>query len=115
MTVIEKDLTLIDKNQALLAELGLTPYASRLLAALLVAEGPLGSAELANLTGVPRTSIYQVMHNLSGRGMVTEPPTHGASQWRATPRGVALALTAEAKLRVKLVEAGCQRLVAGAR
>ena len=63
-----------------LQALGLRPYAARLLLALLRA-GSGNSAELAELSGVPRTSIYQVMAALSDQGLATAVPTRGVAVW----------------------------------
>lgn len=63
-----------------LQHLGLRPYAARILLALLHA-GSGNSAQLAELSGVPRTSIYQVMEGLARQGLVEVVPTHGPTVW----------------------------------
>ena len=63
-----------------LQELGLRPYAARLLLALLRA-GAGSSAELAELSGVPRTSVYQVMEALTEQGLAQPVPTYGPAVW----------------------------------
>lgn len=63
-----------------LQELGLRPYETRVLVALLSA-GTANTAELAELSGVPRTSIYQVMRSLTQQGMAEPVPNHGPAVW----------------------------------
>ena len=63
-----------------LEELGLRPYAARVLLALLEV-GSGNSAQLAELSGVPRTSIYQVVELLARQGLVTSVPTLGSATW----------------------------------
>lgn len=61
-------------------ELGLPPYQSRVLVVLLMV-GSANSAQLSELSGVSRTSIYKVMDALA-REMLVEPvPTHGPTVW----------------------------------
>lgn len=67
-----------------LQALGLRPYAARLLLALLRA-GSGNSAELAELSGVPRTSIYQVMAALTDQGLAEAVPTRGVAVWTCPP------------------------------
>ena len=43
--------------------------------------GRANSAELAELSGVPRTSIYQVMRSLTQQGMAEEVATRGPAEW----------------------------------
>ena len=63
-----------------LQELGLRPYAARLLLALLqVGSGT--SSQLAQRSGVPRTSVYQVMEPLIQQGLVEAVPTVGPAVW----------------------------------
>jgi sugar-specific transcriptional regulator TrmB len=63
-----------------LQELGLRPYEARVLVALLRA-GSANSAQLAELSGVPRTSTYQVMEALTDQGLAERVPTHGPAVW----------------------------------
>ncbi len=63
-----------------LQELGLRPYEARVLLALLRA-GSANSAQLAELSGVPRTSTYQVMEALTDQGLAERVPTHGPAVW----------------------------------
>ena len=63
-----------------LQELGLRPYAARLLLALL-RTGSGTSAQLAELSGVPRTSVYQVMQALTEQGLAEAVPTYGPAVW----------------------------------
>lgn len=63
-----------------LQELGLYSYAARLLLALLrVGSG--SSAQLAELSGVPRTSVYRVMKALTEQGLVEAVPSFGPAVW----------------------------------
>lgn len=63
-----------------LQELGLRPYEARVLLALLQA-GSANSAQLAELSGVPRTSTYQVMEALTDQGLAERVLTHGPAVW----------------------------------
>lgn len=63
-----------------LQELGVRPYAARLLVALL-RSGSGTSAQLAELSGVPRTSVYKVMGALAEQGLVEAVPTFGPAAW----------------------------------
>jgi len=63
-----------------LQELGLRPYEARVLVTLLRG-GSAGSAQLAQLSGVPRTSIYPVMKTLIKRGLATQIPSDGSIAW----------------------------------
>ena len=63
-----------------LQELGLRPYEARVLLALLRA-GSANSAQLAELSGVPRTSTYQVMEALTEQNLAERVPTHGPAVW----------------------------------
>jgi len=63
-----------------LQELGLRPYEARVLLALLRA-GSANSAQLAELSGVPRTSTYQVMEGLTAQNLAERVPTHGPAVW----------------------------------
>lgn len=56
------------------------PYGARLLLALL-RTGSGTSAQLAELSGVPRTSVYSVMETLSEEGLVEAVPTVGPAVW----------------------------------
>jgi len=60
--------------------LGLRPYEAQVLLAL-VREGTADSAALARLSGVSRTSIYQVMEGLTAQGLAEEVPSHGPATW----------------------------------
>ena len=63
-----------------LQALGLRPYEAQVLLAL-VRAGTADSAALARLSGVPRTSIYQVMAGLTAQGLAEEVPSHGPATW----------------------------------
>lgn len=63
--------------------LGLSPYESRVLLALM----QLGSANTAQLTStakVPRASIYPILESLGAKGVATRVPGEGPAVW-ATP------------------------------
>lgn len=60
--------------------LGLPTYQARVLAALLQI-GTANSVELARLSGIPRTSTYQVMEALASQGLVERLPTIGPAVW----------------------------------
>jgi len=66
-----------------LQELGLRPYEARVLLALLRA-GSANSAQLAELSGVPRTSTYQVMEGLTELGLAKRVPIHGPAVWTSS-------------------------------
>jgi len=60
--------------------LGLRPYEAQVLVAL-VRAGTADSGALARLSGVPRTSVYQVMEGLTAQGLAEEVPSHGPATW----------------------------------
>jgi len=65
-----------------LEDLGLSPYESRLVLALL----ELGSAntiQLARLSGVPRTSTYRVLEELQTKALVNRVEQPGPAVWRS--------------------------------
>lgn len=66
-----------------LQELDLSPYEARVLLALLRL-GSANSAQVARQSGVPRTSTYQVMDELSRKGLAQRLPVDGPATW-ATP------------------------------
>jgi sugar-specific transcriptional regulator TrmB len=63
-----------------LQELGLSPYAARVLLALLRL-GSANSADLARVSGVPRTSTYQVLEELSAKRLAARIPGDGPAVW----------------------------------
>lgn len=63
-----------------LQAVGLRPYEARVLLVLLQVEAA-DSAQLAVLSGVPRTSIYPVMASLTERGLAKILPTGGSMIW----------------------------------
>lgn len=88
-----------------LEELGLSPYQTRVLLVLL----QLGSAntqQIARLSGVPRTSTYQVLDELSGKGIASRLPGDGPAIWSAPSRDEVLE-----RLDAALNEAQEQRLL----
>ncbi|MCS7144190.1 MAG: helix-turn-helix domain-containing protein [Archaeoglobaceae archaeon] len=50
---------------------GLSDYEARALATL-ISKGVLSAREIAELSGIPRTSVYDVMNNLKAKGFVEE-------------------------------------------
>jgi sugar-specific transcriptional regulator TrmB len=54
-----------------LKSFGLSDYEARALATL-IAKGVLSARELAELSGIPRTSVYDVMNSLKAKGFVEE-------------------------------------------
>ncbi|HET7489558.1 MAG TPA: helix-turn-helix domain-containing protein [Acidimicrobiales bacterium] len=61
-------------------DLGLSPYETRVLLALL-RTGSSNSSQLARLADVPRTSTYAVLESLSEKGLVHRLPGDGPSMW----------------------------------
>ncbi|HSH60667.1 MAG TPA: helix-turn-helix domain-containing protein [Acidimicrobiales bacterium] len=61
-------------------ELGLSPYAARVLLALLRL-GSANSADLARVSGVPRTSTYQVLEELNAKRLAARVPGDGPAVW----------------------------------
>ena len=65
--------------------LELSPYAARVLVALLRV-GSANSAELARLSGVPRTSTYQIIEELSRKGLAERLGVDGPATWASPGR-----------------------------
>jgi sugar-specific transcriptional regulator TrmB len=70
-------------------ELDLSPYASRVLVTLLRV-GSANSAELARLCGVPRTSTYQIIEELSRKGLAERLAIEGPATWVSPGREAVL-------------------------
>lgn len=68
-----------------LQELDLSPYEARVLLALLRL-GSGNSAQLARHSGVPRTSTYQVMEELTGKGLAQRMSVDGPATWSSPGR-----------------------------
>lgn len=66
-------------------ELGLSPYESRVLVALLH-RGSANSVDLAELSGVPRTAVYPVLQGLGKRGLAERVPGPGPAVWASHGR-----------------------------
>lgn len=66
-------------------ELGLSPYEARVVLALLRL-GSANSVELARLSGVPRTSIYQLIDGLTAKGLAARVPGEGPAVWTSPGR-----------------------------
>lgn len=60
--------------------LGLPPYRARVLAALLRV-GTANSSQLAEISGIPRTSTYQVLEALAEQGLAERLPSIGPAVW----------------------------------
>lgn len=63
-----------------LEKLGFTSYQARLLLALIII-GSATSSQLANLSGVNRTSIYKAIDVLIGQGLAEPTPSLGPTVW----------------------------------
>lgn len=72
-------------------ELGLSPYESRVLLALLWL-GSANTLQLSRLSGVPRTSTYQVLEVLRERHLAVRLPRDGPAVWTSAPRDEVLDL-----------------------
>ena len=70
----------VDAMRRELEDLGLSSYEARILLALLRL-GPANSAELAKVSGVPRTSAYQVLEELGSKRLVERLPGGRAAVW----------------------------------
>ena len=66
-------------------ELGLVPYEARALVALLAC-GVAKAPDIAQLAGVPRTSMYQILEALSVKGLAERMPGGGPAMWAAPGR-----------------------------
>lgn len=65
--------------------LGVSPYEARVLLALLRL-GPANTMHLSSLSGVPRTSTYQVLEALSAKRLAARVPGQGPAVWAAVGR-----------------------------
>lgn len=65
--------------------LELSPYAARVLVALLRV-GSANSSELARVSGVPRTSTYQIIEELSRKGLAQRLAVDGPATWASPGR-----------------------------
>jgi sugar-specific transcriptional regulator TrmB len=63
-----------------LQALEMSPYQARVLGALLQL-GTGTSLEVAELSGIPRTSIYKVMEALGAQGLVERVPARWPASW----------------------------------
>lgn len=66
-------------------ELGLSPYEARVLLALLQV-GAANTAQIARLSGVPRTSSYQVLEALQVKHLAQRVPGEGPATWTSVGR-----------------------------
>lgn len=66
-------------------DLGLSPYEARLLLAML-ALGQANTLQLAQASGVPRTSIYPVLEGLAAKRLAHRLPADGPAVWAAKGR-----------------------------
>lgn len=67
------------------ADLGLSPYSSRILLALLQL-GSVNTLQLAKVAKVPRTSTYQVLEELRDQGLALQVPGDGPAVWTCSGR-----------------------------
>lgn len=65
--------------------LGLTPYQARLVVALQQV-GSASCLDLGRLAGIPRTSVYQVVFELDGKGLASRLPGNGPAVWASIGR-----------------------------
>lgn len=72
--------TALEAARRELEELGLSSYEARVLLAVLRL-GSANSAELAKVSGVPRTSAYQVLEELGDKRLVERVPGGRAAVW----------------------------------
>ncbi|MGH9152219.1 MAG: TrmB family transcriptional regulator [Acidimicrobiales bacterium] len=70
--------------------LGLTPNEAGVLLALLRL-GPAKVPQIAELSGVPRTAVYQVLEDLGAQRLAERLPTEGAAVWVCPGRDQVLA------------------------
>jgi sugar-specific transcriptional regulator TrmB len=66
-------------------ELGLSPYEARILLALMQL-GSGNTAQLARLSGVPRTSTYQILEELNRKGLAQRQAVDGPAVWASPGR-----------------------------
>jgi len=86
-----------------LCRLGIRPYEARALAALEVL-GEANSTELAEQSGVPRTSLYGAFEDLVARNLAVRVDKPGTARWAAIGRpAIASALIAETQAQADLI------------
>lgn len=68
-----------------LEQLGFSPYEARILLALL-GLGSGNTAQLARVSGVPRTSTYQILEELNRKGLAQRLAVDGPSVWGSPGR-----------------------------
>jgi len=71
------------KPERILVDLGLRPYAAKALVAL-AARDDGNTVELAEVSGVPRTSIYGAMEEAVRLRLAVQLPTTGVARWRTS-------------------------------
>jgi sugar-specific transcriptional regulator TrmB len=74
-----------ERSQAQLQRLGLSSYESKAYLAMLTADGPLTGYEVAKVSGVPRSTVYEVLGKLTARGLVFESEGAGPARYAALP------------------------------
>lgn len=76
--------------EKLLTDLGLPPYQAKVLLALF--DGPANSAEIAERSGVPRTSVYLTTDALIKQQPISPVPGYGPRRWEASHHSAVVAL-----------------------
>ena len=64
---------------AQLQKLGLSGYEAKVYTALISADGPLTGYEVAKKSGVPRSTVYEVLGNLAAKGIVFGTKNNGGN------------------------------------
>jgi sugar-specific transcriptional regulator TrmB len=69
-----------ERALAQLQKLGLAGYESKVYTALIAADRPLTGYEVAKRSGVPRSTVYEVLGNLASKGIVSDAKTANGNQ-----------------------------------
>ena len=95
-----------------LAQLGLNAYEARAYLALLGKES-FSASQVADLSGVPRQRIYDILASLVEQGLAVSRPGRRGTKYAAVAPGVALqALLGRAKQQVTALEVATNSLIA---
>jgi HTH-type transcriptional regulator, sugar sensing transcriptional regulator len=95
-----------------LAQLGLNAYEARAYLALLGKES-FSASQVADLSGVPRQRIYDILASLVDQGLAVSRPGRRGTKYAAVAPGVALqALLGRAKQQVTALEVATNSLIA---
>ena len=81
----EASASALDRVRRELEEMGLSPYEARVVLALLRL-GSASGAQLARVSGVPRTSVYSVLEDLVTKRLVERLPGEKAAVWASPGR-----------------------------